>query len=129
MTSTVLTSDESQGPTGTPGPTGIPGFRGVPGFSGSGLPPFDARSIHELVAEQAERAPDAPAVSCGGQTLSYRQLVDRADRLARRLRDAGLRPEEVVGVLVRRSPELVVALLAVLTAGGAYLGLDPEDPP
>ncbi|MFJ6140308.1 amino acid adenylation domain-containing protein [Kitasatospora sp. NPDC092286] len=102
---------------------------GTPGFIGSGRPPFDARTIHELVAEQAERAPHAPAVTCDGQTLTYRQLNDRANRLAGRLRAAGLAPEDVVGVLVRRSPELIVALLAVLIAGGAYLGLEPDDPP
>ncbi|MQT01714.1 amino acid adenylation domain-containing protein [Streptomyces jumonjinensis] len=100
----------------------------IPGFIGSGRPPFDARSIHELVAEQARRAPHAPAVTCGGQTLTYQQLNARANLLAERLRAAGMAPEDVVGVLVRRSPELVVALLAVLIAGGAYLGLEPDDP-
>ncbi|MER6910511.1 non-ribosomal peptide synthetase [Streptomyces sp. NPDC000594] len=100
-----------------------------PGFVGSGRPPFDARSIHELIAGQAERSPHATAVSCDGESLTYEQLVLRAHRLADRLRAAGLAPEEVVGVLVRRSPELIVALLAVLAAGGAYLGLDPDDPP
>ncbi|MFG2918791.1 amino acid adenylation domain-containing protein [Kitasatospora sp. NPDC048298] len=109
LTKTLLTSDN-------------------PAFVGSGRPPFDARAIHELVAEQAERAPHAPAVTCDGQTLTYRQLHDRAHRLATRLRAAGLAQEDVVGVLVPRSPELVVALLAVLIAGGAYLGLEPDDP-
>ncbi|MDH6707872.1 amino acid adenylation domain-containing protein [Kitasatospora sp. MAA19] len=100
----------------------------IPAFVGSGRPPFDARAIHELVAEQAERAPHAPAVTCDGRTLTYQQLNDRANRLAGRLRAAGLAPEDVVGVLVPRSPELIVALLAVLIAGGAYLGLEPDDP-
>ncbi|MFJ2810850.1 amino acid adenylation domain-containing protein [Kitasatospora sp. NPDC087271] len=109
LTKTVLTSD-------------------IPAFVGSGRPPFDARAIHELVAEQAERAPHAPAVTCDGRTLTYRQLNDRANRLAGRLRAAGLAQEDVVGVLVPRSPELIVALLAVLIAGGAYLGLEPDDP-
>lgn len=109
LTKTVLTSD-------------------IPAFVGSGRPPFDARAIHELVAEQAERAPHAPAVTCDGRTLTYQQLNDRANRLAGRLRAAGLAQEDVVGVLVPRSPELIVALLAVLIAGGAYLGLEPDDP-
>ncbi|MFI5617186.1 amino acid adenylation domain-containing protein [Streptomyces sp. NPDC051567] len=101
----------------------------IPGFVGSGRPPFDARTLHELVAEQAERTPHAPAVTCDGQTLTYRELNVRAHRLAARLRAAGMAREDVVGVLVRRSPELIVALLAVLVAGGAYLGLEPDDPP
>jgi amino acid adenylation domain-containing protein len=101
----------------------------VPGFIGSGEPPFTARPLHELVAEQAERAPHAPAVTCDGQTLTYQQLITRAQDLAERLRAAGLAQEDVVGVLMRRSPELIVALLAVLIAGGAYLGLEPDDPP
>ncbi|MEU5976476.1 non-ribosomal peptide synthetase [Streptomyces sp. NPDC047315] len=102
---------------------------GAPGFIGSGRPRFSARGIHELVAEQAELTPDAPAVTCGGQTLTYRQLITRAGHLADRLRAAGLVEEDVIGVLMRRSPELIVALLAVLIAGGAYLGLEPDDPP
>ncbi|MEU8890794.1 non-ribosomal peptide synthetase [Streptomyces sp. NPDC048442] len=113
MTSTVPTTDTTE----------------VPGFTGSGEPSFTARPIHELVAEQARRAPHAPAVTCDGQTLTYQQLLTRAEDLAQRLRAAGLAQEDVVGVLMRRSPELIVALLAVLIAGGAYLGLDPQDPP
>lgn len=100
----------------------------VTGFVGSGEPPFTARPLHELVAERAERSPHAPAVTCDGQTLTYRQLVGRAQDLAEQLRAAGLAQEDVVGVLMRRSPELIVALLAVLIAGGAYLGLEPDDP-
>ncbi|MFI0977445.1 amino acid adenylation domain-containing protein [Streptomyces sp. NPDC021093] len=99
------------------------------GFIGSGEPPFAARPIHELVAEQARRTPHAPAVTCDGETLTYQQLLARAQDLAERLRSAGLAQEDVVGVLMRRSPELIVALLAVLIAGGAYLGLEPDDPP
>ncbi|MEU1285621.1 non-ribosomal peptide synthetase [Kitasatospora sp. NPDC005856] len=127
MTKTVLTSDTS-GTSGISGISGISGTSDAPAFVGSGRPPFDARAIHELVAEQARRAPHAPAVTCDGRTLTYQQLNDRANRLAGRLRAAGLAPEDVVGVLVPRSPELIVALLAVLIAGGAYLGLEPDDP-
>ncbi|MCX5202724.1 non-ribosomal peptide synthetase [Streptomyces sp. NBC_00237] len=113
MTSTIPTTDTT----------------GVPGFIGSGEPAFTARALHELVIEQAGRAPHAPAVTCDGQTLTYQQLVTRAQDLAERLRAEGLAAEDVVGVLMRRSPELIVALLAVLMAGGAYLGLEPDDPP
>ncbi|MFI6638488.1 amino acid adenylation domain-containing protein [Streptomyces sp. NPDC050504] len=112
MTKTVSTTD----------------ITGAPGFIGSGEPPFAARLLHELVIERAGLTPDAPAVTCDGRTLTYRQLITRAQDLAERLRAAGLAQEDVVGVLMRRSPELIVALLAVLVAGGAYLGLDPDDP-
>ena len=64
----------------------------------------------------------------GGLTISSPQLVDRADALARVLVGAGVRPDEVVGVFGCRSVDLVVALLAVLGAGGAYLALPPEWP-
>jgi amino acid adenylation domain-containing protein len=111
-----------------PDDPGLTGFTGFTGFTGSGEPPFTARPLHELVIEQAERAPHAPAVTCEGVTLTYEQLVTRSQDLAARLRAAGLAREDVVGVLMRRSPELIVALLAVLIAGGAYLGLDPDDP-
>ena len=107
----------------------LTGLTGLTGFIGSGEPPFTARPLHELVIEQAERAPHAPAVTCEGQTLTYQQLVTRAQGFAEQLRAAGLEREDVVGVLMRRSPELIVALLAVLIAGGAYLGLEPDDPP
>ncbi len=84
--------------------------------------------LHDRVAARAERAPDAVAVVCGDETLSYRELVRRARRLAGRLREAGVAPEARVGVLAERGVDLVVALLAVLIAGGAYLPLDPVLP-
>ncbi|HEY4588846.1 MAG TPA: AMP-binding protein, partial [Thermoanaerobaculia bacterium] len=84
--------------------------------------------LHELIAAQVERTPESPAVSYEGRRLTYRELAAAADRLARRLRENGVGPETVVGVLAERSLEMVVSLLAVLKAGGAYLPLDPEYP-
>ena len=84
--------------------------------------------LHRLLEAQAARSPDAPAVVCGGHTLSYAELHERANRLARRLRAAGVRRDSLVAVSLERSPELVVSLLAVLKAGGAYVPLDPELP-
>jgi amino acid adenylation domain-containing protein len=85
--------------------------------------------VDESFAEQAARTPEADAVVHGERRLSYRELDRRSDRLARRLRGLGLGPEKLAGVYLRRSPELVVAQLAVLKAGGAYVPLDPEHPP
>ncbi|MZF90944.1 AMP-binding protein, partial [Streptomyces sp. SID5643] len=82
----------------------------------------------ELFAAQVARTPDTAAVVCGEAELSYAELDGRANRLARLLTDRGVGPESVVGVILERSPELMVTLLAVLKAGGAYLPIDPEHP-
>jgi len=92
--------------------------------------PDDAR-VHRLVEAQARRTPEAEAVvaSEGGGVLTYAELNARANRLARHLRKSGVGPEARVGVALGRSPELMVALLAVLKAGGAFVPLDPVYPP
>jgi amino acid adenylation domain-containing protein len=73
--------------------------------------------------------PDAPAVIQGDRTLTRAELDDRARRLAGALRERGVGPEDVVGVQLPRSPDVIVALLAVRMAGAAYLPLDPTYPP
>ncbi|HEV2146962.1 MAG TPA: amino acid adenylation domain-containing protein, partial [Longimicrobiaceae bacterium] len=85
--------------------------------------------LHRLVEEQARRTPHAVAVESGGATLTCSALVRLAARLAHRLRRLGVGPEARVGVLCERSLELPVALLATLQAGGAWVPLDPDDPP
>ncbi|MEP7010064.1 MAG: amino acid adenylation domain-containing protein [Acidobacteriota bacterium] len=85
--------------------------------------------IHELVAAQTARSPEATALAWPDGEMSYRELDLRATALARRLRRSGVGPETVVGVLLERSPEMVIALLGILKAGGAYLPLDPAAPP
>ncbi|HEV8580106.1 MAG TPA: amino acid adenylation domain-containing protein [Thermoanaerobaculia bacterium] len=93
------------------------------------LPPKAAAgSIHGLFEEQAERTPDAIALVCGDTALTYAGLDRRANRLARRLRRLGARPEERIGLLMRRSADLVVALLGILKSGAAYAPLDPAYP-
>ncbi|GAA3846461.1 hypothetical protein GCM10022243_10800 [Saccharothrix violaceirubra] len=85
-------------------------------------------SVVDRLEEQARLTPDAPALGFGGETLTYRELHARADRLAGHLRRLGVGRDVFVGVHQRRSTRLVVSLLAVLKAGGAYLPLDPEYP-
>ncbi|WP_051967490.1 AMP-binding protein [Kitasatospora mediocidica] len=86
------------------------------------------RTVHQLFEEQARRAPRASAVECGAQRLDYAELDARANRLARHLRTLGLPPGGLVAVSMGRSPELIVALLGVLKAGGAYLPVEPTAP-
>jgi amino acid adenylation domain-containing protein len=86
-------------------------------------------SLWQMILTQATAVPDAPALRCGTETLSYRELVIAAKRLAHRLRAAGVGPDSRVGVLVEQSPVLVTSLLAVLVAGGAFVPLEPDLPP
>jgi amino acid adenylation domain-containing protein len=85
-------------------------------------------SIEELIAGQAKARPDAVAVVCEGEQLSYRQLNGRANQLARYLRARGAGAEAAVGVCLERSLDQVIALVAILKAGGVYVPLDPEAP-
>ncbi|AXX31941.1 amino acid adenylation domain-containing protein [Actinosynnema pretiosum subsp. pretiosum] len=85
-------------------------------------------TLPELVEHCAKRTPDAVAVEFGDRRTTYRELNAAANALARALVRRGVGPERVVAVVVRRSTELVVALLAVLKAGGAYLPVDPDHP-
>jgi len=84
--------------------------------------------LHRLIEEQVERTPDAIALIYESEQLTYRQLNSRANQLAHYLREKGVGPDILVGVCAERSFEMVVALLASLKAGGAYLPLDPEYP-
>ena len=84
--------------------------------------------IHQLFSQQAINRPDAPALTFAGVTLSYRELNERANRLAWMLRERGVGPQVRVGLALPRSLEMVTGLLAILKAGGAYVPLDPEYP-
>ncbi|MFH8367582.1 amino acid adenylation domain-containing protein [Streptomyces sp. NPDC018031] len=83
---------------------------------------------HRRFAEQAARTPDAEALRAGGRTLTYRELDRRSDLLAGRLTRAGVGREVLVGLCLERTPEMVVALLAVLKAQGAFVPMDPGFP-
>ena len=86
------------------------------------------QTIVDLFEAQALRTPQAEAVSCGQERLSYEELDRRANRLAQHLQGVGVGPDVVVGVCLQRSVELIVSLLGILKAGGAYLPLDPDYP-
>ncbi|MFA6231852.1 MAG: amino acid adenylation domain-containing protein [Rhodanobacter sp.] len=87
-----------------------------------------AHCIHESFDLQAIRDPHAIAITHEGEHLSYRQLQKRSNQLAHHLRSLGVGAESVVGVCLERSPQMVVALLAVLKSGAVYLPLDPTHP-
>ncbi|HEX9937488.1 MAG TPA: amino acid adenylation domain-containing protein [Longimicrobium sp.] len=83
---------------------------------------------HQRFEVRAAERPDAPALTFEGVTLTYREVNERANRLAHRLRALGVAPETRVGIALERSAELVVCVLAVLKAGGAYVPVDPAYP-
>jgi non-ribosomal peptide synthetase-like protein len=90
--------------------------------------PVDRGCLHELFEAQVDRAPDDPALLCGEETLSYRELEARSNRLARALRDRGAGPGKLVGLYLERSARPIVAVLACLKAGAAYVPIDPIHP-
>jgi amino acid adenylation domain-containing protein len=87
-----------------------------------------AATVGELFLAQAARTPDAEAVACLGRALSYAELSARAIGLAGRLRRMGVGPEATVGVCLHPSLELIVAIMGIVLAGGAYVPVDPESP-
>jgi pristinamycin I synthase-3/4 len=93
------------------------------------VPDDGAGSVQELFEAQVRRTPDAVAVRFGADRVTYRELNQRANRLAHHLRALGVRPETAVGICSERSPDTVAGMLAALKAGGAYVALDLADPP
>ncbi|MFQ6030614.1 MAG: amino acid adenylation domain-containing protein, partial [Dehalococcoidia bacterium] len=87
------------------------------------------RCIHQEFEAQVQRTPDAVAIVCEGQQLTYRELNEQANQLAHYLQARGVVPDMLVGVFLERSIPMVVGLLGILKAGAAYLPLDPESPP
>ena len=91
--------------------------------------PFpETACIHGLFEAQVERTPEAIAVIFADQSLTYRQLNQRANQLAHYLQKRGVGPDVLVGLCLERSLNMVVGLLGILKAGGAYVPLDPTDP-
>ena len=93
-----------------------------------GSVPGPMRPVPDRIARQARKTPDAIAVEANGATVTYQELMRRANRLARHLRKNGVRPGDAVAVLLGREVTAVEALLAVLQAGGVWVPLDPESP-
>jgi amino acid adenylation domain-containing protein len=90
---------------------------------------MDIQCVHELFRGRVARAPDAVAVACGPERLTYRELDRRANQVAHFLRGLGVGPEVLVGICMDCCPESLVGILGVLKAGGAYVPLDPALPP
>ncbi|HXM47598.1 MAG TPA: amino acid adenylation domain-containing protein, partial [Pyrinomonadaceae bacterium] len=84
--------------------------------------------VPQVFERQVRRTPDRPAVLEGGQRLNYKELNQRANQLARRLKKLGIGPERAVAVCMERGIDMVVAMLAIFKAGGAYVPLDPTYP-
>src|SRR5581483_1434273 len=90
--------------------------------------PFPHACVHELIRAVAREHPDRVAVQFEDRSLSYAELDETSDRLARVLRNRGAVPGDLVGLCASRSIEMVVGLLAVLKSGCAYVPMDPDYP-
>ncbi len=84
--------------------------------------------IHQLFEEKAERISERTALIFNGQQLTYRELNQRSNQLAIHLRKKGVKPDQIVGIMVDRSFEMMIGIMGILKAGGAYLPIDPDYP-
>ncbi|MEM7586325.1 MAG: amino acid adenylation domain-containing protein, partial [Acidobacteriota bacterium] len=89
---------------------------------------FPERCLHDLLRERAAEVPERIAMTCGERQLTFGELHRRVAQLAGQLRTLGVKPEDIVGLSVERSVEMIVGILGILEAGGAYLPLDPSFP-
>ncbi|GFN30893.1 hypothetical protein PCURB6_11530 [Paenibacillus curdlanolyticus] len=97
-------------------------------FENMSFSAYGDNTIHQRIAKQARRTPEATAVVYEGACLTYGQLEEQSNRMAKALRKRGIGRGGIVGILMERSPQILIAMLGVLKAGGAYLPLDPEFP-
>ncbi|WP_346940202.1 amino acid adenylation domain-containing protein [uncultured Clostridium sp.] len=86
------------------------------------------KTIQELFEEQVEKTPDNIAVVFGDKKLTYRELNKKSNQIARILRKKGVKADSIVGIMVKRSLEMIVGIMGILKAGGAYLPIDPSYP-
>ncbi|NML38788.1 amino acid adenylation domain-containing protein [Chitinophaga sp. G-6-1-13] len=96
--------------------------------SRSGADFHSSQTIYSIFEQQATRTPDRIAISCNDRSLTYKMLYERAQQLGHYLNSKGVGKDTLVPVCIERSPEMIVALLGVLRAGGAYVPIDPEYP-
>jgi len=87
------------------------------------------KCIHELIEESVSKNPDAVAVEFGNVTMTYKQLNERSNQVANYLQHLGIKPNDMVGLCIERSPEMVIGLLGILKSGAAYVPLDANYPP
>ncbi|HEX3047450.1 MAG TPA: amino acid adenylation domain-containing protein, partial [Bacillota bacterium] len=88
----------------------------------------EGKTIHVLFEEQVAKTPDNVAVVFEDQQLTYKELNQKANQLARHLRNKGVKPGAIVGLMVLKSLEMIIGLIGILKAGGAFLPIDPEYP-
>jgi amino acid adenylation domain-containing protein len=97
-------------------------------WNGARVPYPQNTPVHQLIEEQVKKTPQAVALQMDAVTYSYDALNRKANQLARVLVEQGLKMEDLVGISLPKSPDMLIAMLAVLKAGGAYLPLDPDYP-
>lgn len=86
------------------------------------------KTIHRLFEEQAERTPDKSALIFNGISVTYKELNEKSNQLARYLCDRGAKPDTIIGIMIEQSIELIVGILGILKAGASYLPIDPSYP-
>ncbi|MYM86939.1 amino acid adenylation domain-containing protein [Rugamonas sp. FT82W] len=107
----------------------VPAFQPLPTDFNDTIRPYPRDGlVHQVFEQVAAAAPDRTAIDCAGRTFSYGDVNRRANQLAHRLIALGVRPDQRIALVLDRSAELVIATLAVLKAGAAYLPLDPATP-
>ncbi len=97
-------------------------------FNNTAVDYTNDKAIYQLFEEQVERSPDSIALMYEDRSLTYRELNERANQLARVLRNIGVKSDNIIGIMVERSLEMIVGIIGILKAGCAYLPIDPEYP-
>jgi amino acid adenylation domain-containing protein len=97
-------------------------------FNNTALRYSKYKTIHKLIEEQVVKTPENTALVFNGSRLTYKELNEKSNQLARVIRAKGINPDNIVGIMINRSLEMVIGILGVLKAGGAYLPIDPEYP-
>lgn len=86
------------------------------------------KTIPELFEEQVAKTPDAIALSFEDEQITYKELNERSNQIARTLRKEGVKPDDIIGILVKRTPKMIIGILGILKSGGGYLPIDPDYP-